>query len=100
MADDPVVSRALVLVEPVPGPDGSGAEPTGESGVAEQTEPVRELLAVGDRQDLERARAELVRRIYQRSDDYQATAALTLVNKALATVGWPDPYNWKHRRKP
>jgi hypothetical protein len=58
-----------------------------------------QLAAVG-RDNLERARAELVRRIYQRSDDYEATAALSLVNKALAAVGWEDPYNWKHRRKP
>jgi hypothetical protein len=49
---------------------------------------------------LERVRADLLNRIHQRSDDYPATVALTLVNKALATVGWLDPYDWRRRRKP
>jgi hypothetical protein len=63
-------------------------------------EAVRELAADGDRDALHTARGELVARIYKRSDDYEATAALTLVNKALAAVGWYDPFTWKHRRKP
>lgn len=69
--------------------------------LAHPTNPgaVEELAALGA-QALEDARMELVRRIHQRSDDYQATAALSLVNKALAALGWEDPYNWKHRRKP
>jgi len=61
---------------------------------------VGELAAGGNREGLERARAELVARIYRRSDDYDATAALSLVNRALAAIGWYDPYSWKHRRKP
>jgi hypothetical protein len=63
-------------------------------------EAVRELAGEGDRVALHNARAELVALIYGRSDDYEATGALTLVNKALAAVGWYDPYSWKHRRKP
>jgi hypothetical protein len=61
---------------------------------------VQTLAQAGDRPALERAQRDLVQRIHERSDDFQATAALTLVNKALAAVGWTDPYSWKHRRKP
>ncbi|HET9059196.1 MAG TPA: hypothetical protein VFN61_04690 [Acidimicrobiales bacterium] len=50
--------------------------------------------------ELAQAREHLVARIYARSDDFAATAALQLVNKALAEVGWPDPFSWKHRKKP
>lgn len=78
---DPVVERAIALTNPG-GPEAA-----------------KELAAEG-REGLERARDELVRRIYGRSDDYQATAALTLVNNALAALGWEDPYDWKRRRKP
>jgi hypothetical protein len=61
---------------------------------------VEKLAQAGDREALERAQNDLVQRIHVRSDDFQATAALSLVNKALAAVGWTDPYSWKHRRKP
>jgi hypothetical protein len=61
---------------------------------------VTNVAPAGDRQDLEEARAELVRRISARSDDFEATAALGRVNKALAELGWVDPFSWKHRRKP
>lgn len=53
-----------------------------------------------ERQELEKARTELVGRISARSDDFEATAALSLVNKALAELGWDNPYSWKRRRKP
>jgi hypothetical protein len=42
----------------------------------------------------------LVRRIFAHSDDFEATGALSHVNKALAELGWEAPYSWKHRRKP
>ena len=71
-----------------------------EAGTRTSGEAVQELASGGDRAALHEAREELVARIYHRSDDYAATAALTLVNKALAEVGWVDPYSWKHRRKP
>jgi len=70
------------------------------AGAKSADEAVAELASSGDRSALEHAREELVARIYARSDDYEATAALNLVNKALAAVGWYDPYFWKHRRKP
>lgn len=61
---------------------------------------VQKLAQSYDRQALEQAQKDLVQRIHERSDDFGATAALTLVNKALAALGWTDPYSWQHRRKP
>jgi hypothetical protein len=61
---------------------------------------VQQLVASGDGVSLRRAQSELVQRVHERSDDFAATAALGLVNKALAIVGWTDPFSWKHRRKP
>jgi hypothetical protein len=85
---DPLVEEAVVLA----GTLDSGGEAL-EAAVAK-------LAQAGDREALERAQNDLVQRIHLRSDDFQATAALSLVNKALAAVGWTDPYSWKHRRKP
>jgi len=61
---------------------------------------VTELALAGDRASLGRARQHLVWRIQQQSDDYDATAALSLVNQALAEMGWEDLFPWKLRRKP
>ncbi len=84
---DPVAEEAVVL--------------TATLGSSESLDAaVDQLAASGDREALERAQADLVGRIHERSDDFQATAALNLINRALASVGWPDPYSWKHRRKP
>lgn len=86
-AAGPVVERAI-------------AAPSVEDGPAPSDALVEELVAAGDRSSLEQLRADLLSRIRQRSDDYQATTTLTLVNRALAAVGWEDPVNWKYRRKP
>jgi hypothetical protein len=86
-APDPVAEEALAL---------AGTLGSDESLAA----AVQQLAASGDRQALEQAQADLVQRIHVRSDDFQATAALNLVNRALASVGWSDPFSWKHRRKP
>lgn len=67
---------------------------------------VRELLRlVGtDRSALESARDGLVLHLHRHGDDWQATAALTLLNRSLAEYGWTDRYDWKVRwrqhRKP
>lgn len=81
------------------GPTAETALRLASDGSKTPDQVVSELVPAG-RPELERARDELVKRIHERSDDYEATGALGLVNKALATVGWDDPYNWKHRRKP
>jgi hypothetical protein len=70
-----------------------------ELAAAREDGALGELSGMG-RESLLRARAELLARLYQRSDDYEATAALSLVNRALASLGWENPYDWRHRRKP
>ena len=87
-APDPVAERAVALA--------------GTANRAPQSldQAVKDLLAAGDRGALEATQLELVGRVSMHSDDYEATAGLNLVNKALAATGWPDPYNWKRRRKP
>lgn len=90
---DPLAEEAVVLASTL-------SPRWTQDGGDELEAAVKKLAQAGDRNALEGAQADLVQRIYERSDDFQATAALSLVNKALAAVGWPDPYNWKHRRKP
>jgi len=83
------------------GASASGASASGASASgASADEAVRQLASAATSDELGKARAELAERIYQRSDDYEATGALNLVNQALAAVGWQAPYSWKHRRKP
>ncbi|HLI24432.1 MAG TPA: hypothetical protein VKU91_05725 [Acidimicrobiales bacterium] len=57
-------------------------------------------LARGDRVALTEARQALVGRLHAHSDDHDATAGLLVINRALARLGWVDPYCWKNRRKP
>jgi hypothetical protein len=61
---------------------------------------VQELirLADGQRPPLEQARDELVRRLQLRSDDYAATVGLTVLNAALAEIGWAAPFIWEPRK--
>lgn len=70
------------------------------SGDQDLDQAVSALAGSATAADLSQARADLVARIFSRSDDFQATDALQLVNKALAEVGWSDPFSWKHRKKP
>ena len=35
----------------------------------------------------------------ERLDDFEATAALRNLNRAIATVGWTNPYDWRVRWK-
>jgi hypothetical protein len=65
-----------------------------------QGRAVQELirLAEGRRSTLEQARGELCGRIRLRSDDYAATSGLTLLNAALAEIGWPATITWEPRR--
>ena len=61
-----------------------------------------ELVALcqGDRGAIEQARDRYARRLHGASEDWDATAALTVLNRALAAFGWTDHYGWKGRRKP
>ena len=67
---------------------------------AERDAGARELviLAGGDIRVLEDARNELVARVRLRSNDFEATSGLRVLNAAIALAGWPDPVAWKPRR--
>lgn len=65
-----------------------------------------ELVAMAgdDRAALEGARNRFASRLHGHADDYSATAALRLINRALVRYGWSERYDWKVRwaknRKP
>ena len=60
---------------------------------------VSELIErAGDVVTLEQARNLLVGRIQARSDDYEATAGLTLLNAAIATAGPKAEVTWKPKK--
>jgi hypothetical protein len=65
----------------------------------DRQDAVDQLLALagGDRDALGAARVQVARRLRADSGDHTATAALTLLNKALVQVGWVDRYDWKIR---
>ncbi|HET9689655.1 MAG TPA: hypothetical protein VFP61_00775 [Acidimicrobiales bacterium] len=61
-------------------------------------------LAGGDRRAIEAVRDRYARHLHGRADDFAATAALTICNRALAAERPADPLDWKRRwargRKP
>ena len=79
---DAVVSRAAELVR-----DGAGRDVAAE------------LLAAadGDRAQVEEARDIVANRVRTRSDDFEATASLQLLNRALSNLPIHDPLDWKVR---
>jgi hypothetical protein len=79
---DPIVERAVALAD-----GGANGDAVGEL--------VR--LAGDQPESLHQAQGLLVRRIRQRSDDYAATGALTLVNAAIRQLGWHGDFTWKPR---
>jgi hypothetical protein len=63
------------------------------------------IASVGaDRQALGSARDQVARHLHHQIDDFQATAALTVLNRALSRVPIVDPLDWRVRwakhRKP
>lgn len=60
--------------------------------------------AGGDRGLLEAARDRVVTRLHHHADDWEATGALTALNRALSTMPRTDPMDWRvrwaHHRKP
>ena len=80
---DQLVERALSLV----GHQDPGAAASELARHAEQR-----------RDALEAARDQLVGRIQTRSDDFEASSALSIVNAALARIGAPDGLAWEPKR--
>jgi hypothetical protein len=57
-------------------------------------------LCDGDRATVEAVRDRYARLLHGDSDNWDATAALNVLNPALAALGWDDRYDWSRRRKP
>jgi hypothetical protein len=57
------------------------------------------LSLVADQGQLDQAQSELTARLHHRSDDWDATAGLRLVNAGLAKMGPKATYAWGDRKK-
>ena len=61
-------------------------------------------LVGSDRHALEAARDRVAAHLHRQVDDFQATATLTLLNRALSAIPIVDPLDWRRRwsrhRKP
>ena len=67
----------------------------------ERLAPAGDAADGEDRKRLRRARSLLSRRLHLRSNDFEATLALGIVERALATAPHPDgPWRWQHRLSP
>jgi hypothetical protein len=66
--------------------------PEGAGPAAERQRRAERLSAVVgcDRDHLERVRSTFLRRLYQASDDFGATAGLRVVEAALCLIPWPE----------
>jgi hypothetical protein len=72
----------------------------------DQATAVDKLISMvgSDRHALEAARDQVAAHLHRHVDDYQATATLTLLNRALSNTPIVDPLDWRVRwskhRKP
>jgi hypothetical protein len=82
---NPIVERAVALA--TGGEDRDGAV----------GEVIR--LAGDEPGPLEEARRILVQRLSQHGDDYDASLALTVVNAAIAQLGWHGDFTWTPRER-
>lgn len=82
IATDPLCQKALALQDSAD-PDGGVGRLVAHAGT--------------DRSALVAARNAFATRLHHHGDDYAATAALRLLNRALAAYGWHDPYDWHSR---
>ena len=83
---DAVVARAAELA----GAGGVGVAPS---------EVAPEVLAAagGDRRMVESARDRVAAQVHARVDDFEATATLQLLNRALSQLPIHDPLDWRVR---
>ena len=73
------------------------------AGTADPRRAAERLLADADldRERLERAASVLIQRLSLRSDDFEATLALRIVERALAAAPYADgPWRWQQRLSP
>lgn len=87
----------------VPAPDTLAGDIIGVAKAGGTTDEVADA-AGGDRAVLEAARDTVAAQVRRRVDDFEATAALRTLNRALAELPPTDPFDWQvrweHRRKP
>ena len=111
----PIEPKAGPRHESVPGPrpgrparvtppdaDALVAQATA-AGAADPRRAAERLLAAarGDRERLEQAASKLVQRLQLRSNDFEATMALRIVERAVAAAPYPDgPWRWHQRLSP
>lgn len=81
ITDDPICSEALALV-------GQPPEAAAQR-LVDLAGPQRDALVA--------ARNAFAERLHSHRDDYQATGALQILNRALSLYGWHDPYDWRGR---
>jgi hypothetical protein len=81
-----------------------GAASLAKDGIDEDSSRQLAELAGHDRRSLESARDQAAAQVRARVDDWEATAALRLLNRAIADLPPTDPFDWqirwKQRRKP
>ena len=82
---NPIVERAVALSANGRAPDGAARELV--------------TLAGDEPGPLEEARRLLVLRLTHRGDDYDASRALTVVNAAIAELGWHGAHTWTPRER-
>jgi hypothetical protein len=73
------------------------------AGTTDPRQAAERLLAAADRdrERLELAASTLTQRLTRRSDDFEATLALRIVERALAAAPYPDgPWRWHQRLSP
>jgi hypothetical protein len=70
-----------------------------QDGAVDMRAAADELLAAagGNRRAVEAARDEVAARVRARVDDFEATATLTLLNRALSNLPIEDPLDWRVR---
>lgn len=83
-------------------PDVSAQNAAEAARAGHATEAILEA-AGGDRAALESARDSVAASVRRRVDDFEATAALRLLNRALSEMPPTDPFDWqvrweKHRK--
>ena len=87
----------------VSAPEGSAQRAAEVARAGGTTEAIIEAAA-GDRASLESARDRMAAMVRRRVDDFEATAALRLLNRALSEMPPVDPFDWQVRwerhRKP
>jgi len=87
----------------MPAPDTIAGDVIGVAKAGGTTDEVA-AAAGGDRAVVEAARDRVASQVRRRVDDFEATAALRTLNRALAELPPTDPFDWQvrweRRRKP